>query len=504
MIRLLATIALFCFSPSAHATTYEDMNQQVAAFEQSGQARFAPATMQRVKAFQGAAMLAHEESSAFTNDAQKQSDALTQAINKTLQTLEAAKNNATSFQETFPDLLQLEVEANKALVYHHKPQMLAEEIVQNLYNDAQAHMNIAIANTEKGNLNLARQAAEKADLFFNKCIDAAMPGLVEQSERALDQASNVGAEKYAPRTYAKAEKAFEALEAYSEDIQKPQAEREPIPRPKKIGYALEMAVFAQKLAIKVKSWKRDNGSYEKLTLKARKDRLLLAQAMKIPLDYDSVEVDIDADTLLKHVQQLQQTLDNERSAHQQELVLLQEKFDKDLEQRLYKQRLKDQTAFQAKVANIKAAFNSKLERETFEKKRQQKVRDLFADDEVDIITNLDGSLMIRVKKLQFGSSSSKVDGQYFDLLGRIKEALDLYPARTIVIEGHTDSSGDAKANRKLSLARAESVLEFLIAAGMDAERIKALGYGEAKPIATNMVKKGRAMNRRIDILIQAP
>ena len=501
MLRLLLT--LFVFVPLAHATTYEEMNQQVSAFEQSGQARFAPASMKRVKAFQGASLLASEEQSGFGNQ-DVPSDQLHRAIDKTLQTLEAAKNNALTFQQTFPSLLQLEVEANKALVYHHKPQVLPEEAVQNLFDDAQVQMNIAINNTEKGNLNPARQAAGKATIFFNKTIDAAMLGLVEQSERALDQASSVGAKKYAPRTYGKAEQAFESLEAYSEDIQNPMGEREGITRPESIGYALEMAVFSQKLAIKVKSWKRDNGSYEKLTLKAREDRLLLAKAMKVPLDYDNVEVDIEARELLKHVQNLQQTLEQEREQHIAELTLRQEQFDAQLQQKLHEQRLKDSKAFQTKVANIKSAFNSKLERETFEKKRQQQIRDLFTNGEVDIITNLDGSLMIRVKKLQFGSSSSKVDGQYFDLLGRIKEALDLYPARNIIIEGHTDSSGDAKSNRTLSLSRSESVLEFLIAAGMDAERIKALGYGEAKPIATNMVKKGRAMNRRIDIIIQAP
>jgi outer membrane protein OmpA-like peptidoglycan-associated protein len=183
---------------------------------------------------------------------------------------------------------------------------------------------------------------------------------------------------------------------------------------------------------------------------------------------------------------------------------LEENFDATLAERLHEQRLKDQEAFQAKVANIKSGFHAKLERETFEKKRQKQIRNLFQKNEAEIITNLDGSLLIRAKKIKFGSSSSKIDGKHFDFLGRIKEALDMYPSRNIVIEGHTDSSGDAKKNRKLSLARAEAVQEFLIAAGMNAERIKALGYGEVKPIATNMYKKGRAMNRRIDIVIQAP
>ena len=505
MLKLLTTITLFFFSLTAHATSYEEMNQQVAAFEQSGQARFAPASMQRVKAFQGASLLAFEEQGGFNNsDSGTQSDNLIKAINKTLNTLDEAKNNALSFQSSFPKLLALEKEANKALVYHHKPNELPEPQIQSLFNDAQAQMSVAIRSTEKGNLNLSRQAAKKASIFFNKTIDRAMLGLIEQTDRALSRARSVDADDYAPRTYDKAEQAFEALEAYAEDMQQTPDKREGISRPDSIGYALEMAVYAQKIAIKVKSWKRDRGSYEMFYLDAKNDRIKLAKAMRIPLDYNNVEVDISADDLLKQVQKLQQTLDQERTQSAQQITAIDEGFEIELEKRLKEQRLKDHKSFQEKIANIKAAFNGKLARETFEKKRQQQVRDLFQKNEAEVITNLDGSLMIRAKKIKFGSSSSKIDGAYFDFLGRIKDALDLYPARNITIEGHTDSSGDAKTNRKLSLARAEAVQEFLIAAGVDATRIKALGYGEVKPIATNMYKKGRAMNRRIDIIIQAP
>ena len=502
MKKYIFTLFLFLsFSLSAHATSFDELNQQVQSFEQSEQARFAPAGLQRVKAFQGAALLASEEQGGF--EAQD-SSSLDKAISKTLQALDNAKNNALSFQNTFPELLSLEKEATKALVYHHKTNMLPDEAVQNLYNDAEKHLNTAIINTEKGNLNLARQAAKKASIFFNKTIDAAMPGLIEQSERALSQADDVGADKYAPRTFTAAETAFETLEDYADDLSKTPEKREGLKRPEHIGLALETAVYAQKLAIRVKDWKRDNGSFEKLTLDAKQDRLNLAKAMHIPLDFEKVDVDISAQDLLKHVQTLQQTLDEERAAHQADVAALNENFEATLAERLHAQRLKDQEAFQSKVANIKASFNSKLERETFEKKRQKKIRSLFKKDEAEIITNLDGSLLIRAKKIKFGSSSSKIDGAYFDFLGRIKDALDMYPTRNIVIEGHTDSSGDAKENRKLSLARAEAVQEFLIAAGLDPNRIKALGYGEVKPIATNMYKKGRAMNRRIDIVIQAP
>jgi len=182
-----------------------------------------------------------------------------------------------------------------------------------------------------------------------------------------------------------------------------------------------------------------------------------------------------------------------RSTHEQQLLA-----------QLQQQRIEDQQAFQSKVATIKDAFNTKLEQETFDTKRLKKVSALFEAQEADIISNLDGSLIIRAKKIQFPPNSNKVASEYFEFLGRIKEVLNMYPNRMVKIEGHTDSIGDEKVNRTLSLQRAESVLEFLIAAGIDAGRLRAQGFGEVKPIASNTYKKGRAMNRRIDIIIGAP
>lgn len=327
-----------------------------------------------------------------------------------------------------------------------------------------------------------------------------MPGLVEETERALSHASSVRAKRYAPRLWEIAETEFSLLESYHEDLSRKPSDRKNIKRPKKIGYAFEMAVYAQKMAIQAKSWSRDDGNYEMLTLKARQERLDLAQALGITLDYEKVGIDIAPELLLKHIQSLSQ----ERLKHEKETSMLQKSFDQTLNNKLHEQRAKDQQAFQAKVSNIKSAFSSKLEQETFENKRQKKVHDLFKKNEVDIIANLDGSLIIRAKKIKFSPNSSKVAGQYFEFLGRIKEALAMYPSRKVTIEGHTDSTGEEKENRKLSLKRAEAVQEFLIAAGYNGGKLRALGFGEVKPIASNMYKKGRAMNRRIDIIIEAP
>ncbi len=76
------------------------------------------------------------------------------------------------------------------------------------------------------------------------------------------------------------------------------------------------------------------------------------------------------------------------------------------------------------------------------------------------------------------------------------------PERTIVVDGHTDSQGDANANYSLSRARADSVRSFLIGNGVPSERIRSEGFGPSRPVASNDTVTGRAENRRVEIVLQ--
>lgn len=75
--------------------------------------------------------------------------------------------------------------------------------------------------------------------------------------------------------------------------------------------------------------------------------------------------------------------------------------------------------------------------------------------------------------------------------------------RPILIEGHTDNQGSLAYNRELSAARAEAVAQALIARGVPAERITTKGMGSLRPIASNDTAPGRALNRRVEILVRA-
>lgn len=79
--------------------------------------------------------------------------------------------------------------------------------------------------------------------------------------------------------------------------------------------------------------------------------------------------------------------------------------------------------------------------------------------------------------------------------------LQAHPSSTAKVAGHTDSSGSEKYNQLLSERRAQAVANYLISMGIDAARLTVVGYGEQHPVADNTQESGRAMNRRVEIII---
>jgi outer membrane protein OmpA-like peptidoglycan-associated protein len=89
-------------------------------------------------------------------------------------------------------------------------------------------------------------------------------------------------------------------------------------------------------------------------------------------------------------------------------------------------------------------------------------------------------------------------------LERLAAFLRDYPDRSLVVEGHTDSSGSDSYNLELSQRRADSVRGFLLERGVAPERIVSRGYGKAFPVASNDTQAGRQLNRRVDVVILNP
>jgi OmpA-OmpF porin, OOP family len=103
---------------------------------------------------------------------------------------------------------------------------------------------------------------------------------------------------------------------------------------------------------------------------------------------------------------------------------------------------------------------------------------------------------------EFDVNKTEIRPQNREDLDRVGNFMKQYPTTTAVIEGHTDNVGDPTHNSNLSFGRAQSVVDDLVKNyGIEKSRLKAVGYGASRPIATNSTDAGRQANRRIEAII---
>ena len=101
-------------------------------------------------------------------------------------------------------------------------------------------------------------------------------------------------------------------------------------------------------------------------------------------------------------------------------------------------------------------------------------------------------------KVNFAFDSDVVQEKYFTDLGELAKFLQRFDDVDVSVDGYTDSVGDDTYNQQLSQRRAQAVVDMLVNTyGIDANRLKAVGFGEANPVASNETAEGRAENRRV-------
>ena len=111
----------------------------------------------------------------------------------------------------------------------------------------------------------------------------------------------------------------------------------------------------------------------------------------------------------------------------------------------------------------------------------------------------EGKKSLVLEGVNFVTDSADLTPESRGILDRVAESLADWPEVKVEVGGHTDSVADNAYNLSLSQRRAESVRQYLIERGISAKRLKARGYGETRPIATNDTPEGRLRNRRVEL-----
>lgn len=123
--------------------------------------------------------------------------------------------------------------------------------------------------------------------------------------------------------------------------------------------------------------------------------------------------------------------------------------------------------------------------------------------EFDAIAMDDGGLLIRLPAAEgFATGETDPTPPLRRLLEEITPLLQAFPDTDLLVLGHTDSIGSELYNLRLSIGRAEAVMDVLRSHGVSLARLTADGRGEAEPIADNATPEGRAINRRVEIVVR--
>jgi len=129
------------------------------------------------------------------------------------------------------------------------------------------------------------------------------------------------------------------------------------------------------------------------------------------------------------------------------------------------------------------------------------VRGFFDSDEAEVYKQ-GSKLVIRLKAIQFPVGKYVIMPNNYSLLTKVQRAIRTFGEPDVIIEGHTDSTGSEISNQLLSENRAEAVRAYLVAnKTLSMKKISAAGYGSKRPLASNKTASGRAINRRIDVII---
>jgi outer membrane protein OmpA-like peptidoglycan-associated protein len=348
----------------------------------------------------------------------------------------------------------------------------------------------AMRENESGDLDDAQKRAAEAEVLLRDAeLIGVKGGILNEVRNLIAQADEAKVARYAPRTLQSAKRNLAEAE------QEIDRNRYDVAQPRKLAaqarYDVKHATYlAQQVQRTMQQEKDDQAGIEALILSWEEPLERIAADMELDIRFDEgqqkpmKEIGEYAQQQSQEMRRLKQEIqdrDQQIAALNGQLQRVESKLGGESQERIALQRQVDaQARLRANVAAIEASFTADEAR-------------VYRQGE-DVVVSLLG--------INFPSGRSNIDSSSTALMRKVQQALALFPDSSIVVEGHTDANGSDSANLILSQDRADAVKQYLVTQfGTNAEKISSIGYGEARPVATNETAAGRARNRRIDLVI---
>lgn len=334
---------------------------------------------------------------------------------------------------------------------------------------------------ENDNLSYAQKNAAKVQAAFRDVeIMAIKDSAIGNARQMMAEAKEAQAPKIAPNAYADAMQALNDADAFISN--NPYDEKMISQKAAHAAFMARRAMAVSESSMMFSEMTPEASALYVEGLLARLSETLNAG------DLRDQSTDTQVGTLKASVETIQQQRQDVEKSNQ----VCQSRLS-NLEQELLgiKGYAREQEADKQRLA-AERAFNEKFNR----------VQRYFEPDEAEVYKQ-GNQLVIRLRSIQFPVGQATLSPENYTLLSKVQQAIRVFGKPMMTVEGHTDSTGSAQMNKELSQKRAEAVKTYFVAnRTLPENRIKAIGYGPDKPLSPNTTVEGRAMNRRIDVLIK--
>ena len=349
------------------------------------------------------------------------------------------------------------------------------------FKDVEARYRWLTQAIKNNDIDYAVKNAESVQANYrNVEIMAIKHGALAPCRQLMEKANRQRLDKTVPRTYGQA---VQALNEADEYIGNNPYEEKLIAD--KAGHALFLA--QRLMAVNGESQKMDAMASEERALYVEDHLSKLSGALDAG-DLRNLAPEKQVSVMSEKVGELQtnnRSLTQLNQSYQKQIVAME-------------QRIQGLEGFSQEQEAAKKRLAS--EREFNE--RFNKVQNYFTSKEAEVYKQ-GNQLVIRMRGIQFPVGQATLTPDNYSLLSKVQRAIRTFESVSVIIEGHTDNTGSNDLNKSLSLERARAVQAYLVANDADmVDRISARGYGSDRPLASNDTPAGRAVNRRIDVLIK--
>lgn len=392
--------------------------------------------------------------------------------------IEAAKSGLGLLRAA--ELKAKESEEILRLAYQAREEALkanAEEVFPQRSKDVEQELVEAARLVEQGEDREARAERDEVIKLYSKLqLDSLKKGIASQAQNAFEEARKYGASEYAPKSFQLAKDEIQLvktiLEADRKETEKANMHAE------KARYLSERA---KHIAILAKSFERRDYTNEDIVLWYHDNLDKLAAKLNTKIMYNKDNKAIIAD--------LSDQISNYENSYKEALEASKER----------EQEISD---LETKISSMLEAEQKAEFLEQQLENRYTSVQEMFSKDEARVFREKD-NVIIKAHGFYFPVGKSKIEMQNYPLVKKLIDAIYQFPdAKKIIVSGHTDSSGSDSLNLKLSQDRSENLKKLFESIGqIPSGKIESKGYGEKQPVESNNTKKGRALNRRIEIEI---